>query len=81
MNYIFFIHSLEGQLGCFHFMATKNKSTLNLVEQVYLLEGEASFAYMSRRGKDGFKLELFPNFRENEKLIFRMEWLYKVVLL
>ena len=54
---------------------------MNLVVQVYLCHCEASFEYKSRSGIVGFELELFQIFRENDKLISRVEWLYKVALL
>jgi hypothetical protein len=51
MYHIFLIHSsVEGHLGCFHFMAIMNKAAMNIVEQVSLCYGGASFAYMLRSG-------------------------------
>jgi hypothetical protein len=44
----FFIHSLiEGQLGCFQFLAIMNKAAMNIVEQVSLWYG---LGYMPRSG-------------------------------
>ena len=44
MNIIFFIHSsVEEQLGCSQFLAIKNKVAMNIVEQVSLWGGGASF--------------------------------------
>ena len=47
MYHIFFIHSsVEGHLGCFQFLAIMNKAAMNIVEQVSLWDGGASFEYM-----------------------------------
>ena len=42
--------SLEGHLGCFQFLAIMNKAAMNIVEQVSLWYGGASFGYMPRSG-------------------------------
>jgi len=47
----FFIHSsIEGHLDCFQFLAIINKSVINIVEQVSLWDGGASFGSMPRSG-------------------------------
>ena len=55
MNHILFIHffSVEGHLGCFQFLAIVNKAAMNIVEQVSLWYGEASFGYMPKSGIAG----------------------------
>ena len=54
MAFFFLIHSIaEGHLGCFQFLATKNKTARNIVEQVSLWYSGASFGYMLRSGIAG----------------------------
>ena len=49
MYHIFFIYFLvEGYLGCFQILAIMNKDAMNIVEQVPLWGGGASFGYMPR---------------------------------
>jgi hypothetical protein len=49
MYHIFLIHySVEGHLGCFQFLVIMNKADINIVEEVSLWDGGASFGYMLR---------------------------------
>ena len=65
MNYIFCIHSLvEGHLGCFQFLTTKNKTVMNIVEYNFLWYGGASFGYMPRSDI------AISNFVRNHKIVF-----------
>ena len=58
MEHIFFIHSsVEGYLGCFQFLAITMKAAVNIVEQVSLWDGGASFGYMYSWVNE---VELFP---------------------
>ena len=54
MYYIFFRHSsVEGHLGCLQVLAVMNKAAMNIVEQVSLWDGGASFGYIPRSGIAG----------------------------
>jgi hypothetical protein len=47
----FFIYSSdEGNVGCLQFLGIINKGSMNIVEQVSLWYGEASFGYIPRSG-------------------------------
>jgi hypothetical protein len=49
MNYIFCIHfSVDGHLGCFQFLDIMDKSAMDIVENMSLWYGAASFGYMLR---------------------------------
>ena len=50
--HIFFIHpSVDGQLGCFHTLATINNAAMNMSVQVFLLQSDfTSFGYTARIG-------------------------------
>ena len=41
-------------MGCFQFLPIMNKAAMNVVEQVSMYYGEASFEYMIRSGITGF---------------------------
>jgi hypothetical protein len=70
MNYIFFIHSLtEGNLGRFQFLVITNKAAMNIAEQVFLWDAEASFGYMPKSGIVGSSGRAIPIFLETTKLI------------
>ena len=54
MYHNFYIHfSVEGQLGCFQLLGIATKADINMVADVYLGYGGASFGYMSKSGIAG----------------------------
>jgi hypothetical protein len=47
MYHIFLTHSsVEKHLGCFQFLASPNKTVMNIIEQMSLWDVGASFGYM-----------------------------------
>lgn len=51
MYHIFFVHFLvEGHLDYSQFLSIMNKAVMNIVEQVSLWDGGASFGYMPLSG-------------------------------
>jgi hypothetical protein len=54
IHYVFIYSSVVQHLGCFQFLAVKNKAAINRDEQVSLWDGGASFEYMPRTGIAGF---------------------------
>ena len=55
ISHIFGIHSLvEGHAGCFQFLVVMKKAAMNIVEQVSLWDGGASFGDLPRSGKAGY---------------------------
>ena len=55
LYHIFFIHpSVEEHVGCFQLLVLKAKVAMNIVDQVSLWDGRASFEYMPSSGIDGF---------------------------
>jgi hypothetical protein len=74
MNQLFLIHSLfEGHLGCFQYLAITNKVTKNIAEQVFLLDGGASFGYMPRSGIAVSWCRTIPNVLRNCLLEFQSD--------
>ena len=72
MYHIFFIHSsVEGNLGCFQFLATTNKVAMNIVEQVSLWYSWVSFGYTPRRGIGESQCRTFSNFLRNYQIYFQ----------
>ncbi|KAL6063367.1 hypothetical protein STEG23_021182 [Scotinomys teguina] len=41
-------NSVEGDIGCFQVLSIMNKAAINIVEQVFLWYGRASFEYIPR---------------------------------
>jgi hypothetical protein len=54
-----------GHLGCFQLLAITNKATKNIVEQVPLWHGGASFGYTPKSGIAGFSGRSISNFLRN----------------
>ena len=51
MNHIFYIHSsVMGHLGCFQLLATTNKATMNIMENMPLWHCGATFGYIPKSG-------------------------------
>ena len=72
MYHIFFIHSsVEGHLGCFQFLTIMNKTAMNIVEQVSLWYGGASFGHMPRSGIAGSWGRTIPTFLGNLQIDFQ----------
>ena len=59
------ISSVEGHLGSFQLLAIINKSVINIVEHVFLLYAEESFAYMPRSGIAASSGNTMSNFLRN----------------
>lgn len=56
------MHSLgEGYLGCFQFLPITNNFAMNIVEQMYLMEGGTSYGYMPRNDIAGAWGRSIPN--------------------
>ena len=68
----FLIHSsVEGHLGCFHFLAIINKASMYIVEPVSLWYSGESFGYMPRNGMAGSWGRTIPTFLENCQIDFQ----------
>jgi hypothetical protein len=68
-----FIHSsVEGHLCCFEFQTIMNTSTMNIVEQVSLQYGGASFQCMPWSGITRSWGRSIPNILRNVKLISKV---------
>jgi hypothetical protein len=66
MYHMFCIHSsIEGYLGCFHFLAIISKAAMNIVEHVSLLQVGTYSGYMPRRGIAGSSGSTMSNFLRN----------------
>ena len=50
---LFFCLSVDGHLGCFQSLAIISRTTINVVEQLFLLSDESSFQYMPKSGIAG----------------------------
>ena len=50
---LFFCSSIAGHLGCFHVPAIMNNAGMNIVEQISLCYGSASFGYIPKSGIAG----------------------------
>jgi hypothetical protein len=59
-----------GHLGCFQLLAIPNKTAMNIVEQVPLLHGEASFVY-NLSGIAGSSGQSISNFLRNLQIDFQ----------
>ena len=53
MCHIFFIHLVEGHLGCFQVLGIMNNAAMNIAEQMSLFYDCASFEYMPKKGIAG----------------------------
>ena len=63
MKHIFYIHSfVMGHLGCFQFLAIKNKAAMNIVDHVPLWHGGVSFEYIPKSGISGSLGRSISNF-------------------
>ena len=61
------IHSsVEGHLGSYQ-MAIINKTSMNIVEHVFLFYVGASFGYMPRSGIAGLSGSIMSNFLRNQR--------------
>ena len=70
MNHNFFIHSsVEGHLGCFHFLAIVNRATMNNGIHVSF-SILVSSGYMPRSGITGSYIVFFPSFLRNIYTVF-----------
>ena len=66
LYHIFFIHpSVEEHVGCFQLLVLKAKVAMNIVDQVSLWDGRASFGLCSGVVYHGLKVELFTVFLKN----------------
>jgi hypothetical protein len=66
MNHIFCIHSsVKGHLGSFQLLAIINKTAMNIVEHVSLLQVGTSSGYIPRRGIAGSSCSTMSNFLRN----------------
>ena len=66
MYHIFCIRSsVEEHLGSFQLLAIINKTTMNIVEHVFLLPVGTSSGYMPRRGIAGSSCSTMSNFLRN----------------
>ena len=72
MYHIFCIHSsVEGHLGSFQLLAIINKATMNIVEDVSLLQLGTSSGYMPRRGIARSSYSTMSNFLRNLQTDFQ----------
>jgi hypothetical protein len=72
MYQIFCIHSIvEGHLGSFQLLAIINKTAMNIVEHVSLLQVGASSGYMPRSGIVGSSCSTMSSFLRNRKTDFQ----------
>jgi hypothetical protein len=72
MNYIFCIHSpVVGHLGCFQLLAITNNAAMNIVKEVSLWHGGASFGYIPKSGISGSSGRFISNFLRNLHIDFQ----------
>ena len=72
MNHIFCIHSsIVGHLGCFQLLAITNKAAMNIVDQVSLWHGGASFGYIPKSGIAGSSGRFISNFLRKLQIDFQ----------
>jgi hypothetical protein len=63
MNHIFCFHSLvEGHLGSLQLLNITNKAVMNIVQQVYVWYGVATFEYIPKVVLLDLQVDLFPIF-------------------
>jgi hypothetical protein len=69
MNHIFYIHSfVEGHLGCFQVLGITKEAAMNIVEQVSLWFGGASYGYMPRSDIARSSGRITSNFLRNHHI-------------
>ena len=72
MYHILFLQSLvEVYLHCFQFLAVRNNTTINIVEQVSLWHSGASFGYMSRNSIAGSWGRIITSFLRKHQIFFQ----------
>jgi hypothetical protein len=72
MNHIFCIHSsVVGHLGCLNLLPITNKTGMNIVEQVPLWHGAASFGYIPKSGIAGSSGRSISSFLRNLQIDFQ----------
>jgi hypothetical protein len=49
-------------MGCFQFLNVRNRADMNIIEQVSLWYGRASFGYMLRSGTAGYRFTFFKTY-------------------
>jgi hypothetical protein len=60
-----------GHLGCFQHLAITNKAAMNIVDQVSLWHGGASFGYIPKSGVTGSSGRSISNFLRNLQIDFQ----------
>ena len=70
---------LGWRMSSFQFLTIMNKAAMNILEQVLLWDGTASFGYLHRNSLAGSYRGNLPNFL-NEKSNWFTEWLYTFTL-
>jgi hypothetical protein len=60
-----------GHLDFFQVLAITNKAAINIVENMRLWHGGASFGYMSKSGRDGSSGRSISNFLRNLQIDFQ----------
>ena len=60
-----------GHLGCFQFLAIKNKAAMNIVEHMSLLHSGASFGYILKSGLPGSSSRSIFSFLRNLQIDFQ----------
>ncbi|ERE91425.1 Protein of unknown function DUF3704 containing protein [Cricetulus griseus] len=73
MGLTFYAEKVEGNLGCFQFLAITNNAAMNVVEQMSLLYECASFGYMPKSGFAG-SCEKIPCGAEKKVYYFVFGW-------